>query len=210
MGGLLSCEKKVSLDKKKNKASYAIGRQIGESLKNQPHLHIPTLTFALEEAYQGKKSSLSPQEMRSAISMMVQQSSQLRSKEAKIHQEESKAFLEKNKKKKGVIALPSGLQYRILKKGKGKSPSAKDRVKVHYTGKLLNGTVFDSSRKRGTPATFGVQQVISGWTEALQKMREGDQWELFIPPQLAYGPRGQGQIPSNALLIFDVELLAVE
>ena len=210
-GLISSCEKKPSLDKEEHRISYAIGRQLGNSLKSHPiKLDIPTLSLAIEEAYTGKKASLSPQEMRAAITSMVTQSSKLRSKEAQIHQEEAKTFLEENKKKKDIVALPSGLQYRVLKKGKGKSPSAKDRVKVHYTGKLLNGTVFDSSRKRGTPATFGVTQVIAGWTEALQKMKEGDQWELFIPSQLGYGPRGQGQIPPHALLIFDVELLAVE
>ena len=210
-GGLMSCEQKLSLDKEENKISYAIGRQLGESLKSHPvKLDMPTLTLAIKEAYTGKKPALSPQEMRAAVNAMIHQSSKLRSEEAKVHEGEAKKFLEENKKKKGIVTLPSGLQYRVLKKGKGKSPSAKDRVKVHYTGKLINGTVFDSSRKRGTPATFGVRQVVSGWTEALQKMKKGSQWELFIPPQLGYGAKGQGQIPPNALLIFDMELLSVE
>ena len=206
-----ACEKKPSLETEDGKFSYAIGRQLGSSLKGHPvALNMDTLTFALKEAYEGKKGILTPEEIRSVVSSMVHRSSKTRSKEGKMHAAEAKKFLETNKAKKDITTLPSGLQYRVIKKGKGTSPSAKDRVQVHYTGKLLNGTVFDSSRKRGTPATFGVNQVISGWTEALQKMREGDQWELFIPPNLGYGPRGQGQIPPNALLVFDVELLKVE
>ena len=122
-----------------------------------------------------------------------------------------KDFLEKNKTQDGVVELASGLQYQILTSGSGKSPSITNRVKCHYTGMLLDGTVFDSSVQRGEPAEFGVNQVIAGWTEALQLMKEGDKWRLFIPSDMAYGARGAGNsIPPHATLIFDVELIEVK
>ena len=120
------------------------------------------------------------------------------------------AFLEENAKRDGIKVTASGLQYEVLKEGKGHSPKAEDRVEVHYTGKLIDGTVFDSSVERGVPATFGVTQVIPGWVEALQLMKEGDQWRVYIPANLAYGPNGAGGvIGPNMALIFDVELLRV-
>src|SRR5271169_989304 len=121
------------------------------------------------------------------------------------------AFLAENKTKEGVVTLPSGLQYKILKEGTGPKPTASDTVVTNYRGTLLNGTVFDSSYKRGQPATFGVGQVIKGWTEALQLMPTGSKWQLFIPPALAYGERGAGaDIGPNATLIFEVELLSIQ
>jgi FKBP-type peptidyl-prolyl cis-trans isomerase len=124
---------------------------------------------------------------------------------------ESQAFLDNNKKQGGVQVTASGLQYKVVSSGNGKMPSAQDNVTVHYTGKLLDGTVFDSSVERNEPASFGVSQVIPGWTEALQLMKEGDKWVLFIPSELAYGEQGAGggQIPPNATLIFEVELIKV-
>ncbi len=124
---------------------------------------------------------------------------------------EGEAFLAANAKKEAVTTLPSGLQYKVLKSGKGKSPKATDTVKVHYHGTLLDGTVFDSSVERGEPATFPVNGVIPGWVEALQIMKEGDKWQLTIPPKLAYGERGAGgKIGPNSVLVFDVELLSIE
>jgi FKBP-type peptidyl-prolyl cis-trans isomerase FklB len=121
-----------------------------------------------------------------------------------------KEFLENNAKKEGVVCLPSGLQYQVLQVGTGKKPGATDKVRCHYHGMLLDGTVFDSSVNRGEPAEFGVNQVIQGWVEALQLMEEGAKWRLFIPSDMAYGARGAGQsIPPHATLIFDVELIKV-
>jgi FKBP-type peptidyl-prolyl cis-trans isomerase len=120
------------------------------------------------------------------------------------------AFLAENAAKAGVKTLPSGLQYKVIQSGSGASPKATDKVTVHYRGTLIDGTEFDSSYSRNKPATFGVNQVIPGWTEALQLMQEGDKWELYIPPKLAYGERGAGsRIPPNSTLIFEVELLSV-
>jgi len=120
-------------------------------------------------------------------------------------------FLEANKKKEGVITLPDGLQYKVMKEGAGKTPKATDTVTVHYRGTLTDGTEFDSSLKRGEPASFQVNQVIAGWTEALQKMKVGSKWQLFIPANLAYGDRGAGNsIGPNAALIFDVELISIK
>ena len=124
--------------------------------------------------------------------------------------EEQEKFLQDNAAKEGVVTLPSGLQYLILKPGDGAKPGPKTMVTVHYEGSLVNGIVFDSSYKRGRPATFGVHQVIRGWTEALQLMPVGSKWKLFIPAELGYGSRGAGgSIPPNATLIFDVELLSI-
>lgn len=128
----------------------------------------------------------------------------------KINEEAGKAFLEKNGKREEVHTTSSGLQYEIIKEGDGPKPAASDEVEVHYTGKLIDGTVFDSSEERGVPATFGVTQVIPGWVEALQLMSAGSKWRLYIPSQLAYGPAGAGNvIGPNSTLIFDVELLKV-
>ncbi|MCH9022540.1 MAG: FKBP-type peptidyl-prolyl cis-trans isomerase [Planctomycetes bacterium] len=123
--------------------------------------------------------------------------------------QDGKAFLEQNAKKPGITTRPSGLQYRIIKEGTGKIPTANNSVKTHYRGTLINGTEFDSSYKRNQPATFGVLGVIKGWTEALQLMKVGAKWELFIPAELAYGSRGRPSIPPNSALIFEIELLEI-
>jgi len=133
-----------------------------------------------------------------------------RAEKGKAAREEGEKYLAENAKKEGVITLPSGLQYQVLKEGNGKKPSAKDQVKCHYEGFLIDGTVFDSSVQRGEPAVFGLQQVIAGWTEGLQLMQEGAKYRFFIPYRLAYGEGGAGQlIPPYAALIFDVELIEV-
>jgi len=119
------------------------------------------------------------------------------------------AFLEANKAKEGVKVLPSGLQYKVVKEGTGNTPTADDKVKTHYRGTLIDGTEFDSSYKRNQPAEFGVTKVIKGWTEALQLMKVGGKWELYIPANLAYGQRGRPSIPANSTLIFEIELLEI-
>jgi FKBP-type peptidyl-prolyl cis-trans isomerase len=192
------------------KASYGLGVIIASNLKMQggDSLDIETVSLALKDTYLGKPLVMD----RDRSAMVVQDYMQkaMEQKARKI-EEESKAFLETNKNSEGVQVTASGLQYKVLSSGNGKSPAATDRVTVNYTGKLVDGTVFDSSSSRPEPSTFVVNQVIPGWTEALQLMHEGDKWLLFIPSSLAYGEQGAGgQIPPNATLIFEVELVKVE
>ena len=124
--------------------------------------------------------------------------------------EQGKAFIEENKKRPGIVTLPSGLQYEVINEGTGKKPKATDQVRCHYEGTLVDGTLFDSSIQRGEPAVFGVNQVIPGWVEALQLMSEGAKWKLYIPSDLGYGARGAGEmIPPHSTLVFEVELLEV-
>lgn len=197
-------------------ASYALGAQIGSDLKKND------IAINLDEYIQGMKDALKGQlafsdaACEAAIRKFQDEYRQkMMAKQlqvAETNKTEGAAFLAANKTKTGVMTLPSGLQYKVLKEGTGSSPKSSDRVKVHYTGKLLDGTVFDSSVQRGQPATFGVTQVIKGWTEALLKMKPGSKWELYIPADLAYGANGApgGKIGPNATLIFEVELLEIQ
>ncbi len=199
----------------KSKASYAIGQNMGKQFKSQA-VDIDTDLFAkgLKDGIDGK-GTMTDEQIRETL-MAFQQ--QLQSKMAEVAEkkagsvkQEGDAFLKANAAKPGVITRPSGLQYKVVKEGAGASPKATDSVSVHYEGRLVDGTVFDSSIKRGEPATFGVNQVIKGWTEALQVMKVGSKWQVYIPSELAYGasPRPGGPIPPNAVLIFDVELLGI-
>jgi FKBP-type peptidyl-prolyl cis-trans isomerase FklB len=168
----------------------------------------------IKDALGGKEPQMTSEEIRSTIAslqqrLMAAQQKVLKEQAAK-NLSESKAFLATNGKKEGIKTLPSGLQYMVLAEGSGKMPKAEDTVTVHYKGTLINGTEFDSSYKRNQPATFQVKGVIKGWTEALQLMKEGSKWQLFIPPELGYGERGAGPVPPNSALIFEVELLAVK
>ncbi|HAY81218.1 MAG TPA: hypothetical protein DCY79_15545 [Planctomycetaceae bacterium] len=199
-----------------DRQSYTIGLSFGQQLKGDsieinPDLLMKGLMDALKEA----KPLLTEQQRREtleALNRAMQAKAQAAAQEAAAkNAAEGRAFLAKNKAQPGVVTLPSGLQYKVLKSGTGRSPTVSDKVKVHYHGTLLDGTVFDSSVKRGEPISFGVTQVIKGWTEALQKMKVGDKWVLYIPSELAYGPRGtQGAIGPNATLVFEVELLGIE
>ena len=205
----------MSLQSNKEKISYIIGRDMAANFQKQG-LEIDPEIFlqGFKEATAGQKSQLSPDDAQSAMmelqQLMASRQGTVDGRQGEINQQEGEAFLTENKNKEGVVALPSGLQYQILNEGSGKSPSKNDSVTTHYHGTLLDGTVFDSSYERGEPATFPVNGVIAGWTEALQKMKEGDKWRLFIPSNLAYGTRGAGgDIGPNATLIFDVELLSV-
>ena len=198
------------------KASYGIGVSIGKSIKADGFdVDLAALTEGLRHSLEGEKVQLTAPEIRAAITAF-QQEMQIklaarRQEQAEKNLAEGKEFLAKNGTKAGIVTLESGLQYEVLKKGKGKQPTAEDTVKTHYHGTLLDGTVFDSSVESGEPISFGVKGVIAGWTEALQLMKEGDKWRLFVPSELAYQDRGVGgDIGPNATLIFEVELLEVE
>jgi len=201
----------------KEKASYALGAQIGSSLRRQD-VDIDPAIFerGMKDAMEGGKMLLTPQEGQAALAQLQKDVQSGKEAAAKAVSESNKkqgeAFLAANKSKPGVVTLPSGLQYKILKEGTGPKPTTSDTVKCNYVGTMVDGTEFDSSAKHGGPATFPVTQVIKGWTEALQLMPVGSKWQLFIPPDLAYGDRGApgGQIGPNATLIFEVDLLAIE
>lgn len=189
--------------------SYCFGVVIGSNMKNTglDSLDMQTFLLAMEDVFSDKPLKVGPSEAQATMQQYMHQVMMKKSAEAK---EQSRKFLEANKTKEGVKTTASGLQYKIVAQGKGKSPGITDRVTVHYTGKLLDGTIFDSSIQRGQPATFRVNQVIPGWTEALKMMKEGDKWVLYIPYTLGYGERGSPpQIPPFSTLIFEVELLKV-
>jgi FKBP-type peptidyl-prolyl cis-trans isomerase FkpA/FKBP-type peptidyl-prolyl cis-trans isomerase FklB len=207
---VLGCEKKPKLDTDLGKASYAIGQQIGQNLKNQNiEFDADTLAVSIKEAASGKESRLKPEEMQAALMKLQENVNKKQMEAAEKNAQEGKAFLEKNKSQPGIQTTTSGLQYQIVQEGKGKKPTEKDTVKVHYKGTLVNGQQFDSSYERGQPAEFPVNAVIKGWSEALQLMKTGTKAKLFIPPELAYGPTPRPGIPANSVLVFDVELLDV-
>jgi FKBP-type peptidyl-prolyl cis-trans isomerase FklB len=205
-----------ALTTQKQKASYAIGMNIGRSLHNEAVDVDPNVVFrGLKDGIAGNKSVLSDEETQAVLAAV--QNDVRKIQEAKMqalgdaNKKEGDAFLAANKTKDGVVTLPSGLQYKVLTQGIGPKPVAADTVVCNYRGTLLNNTEFDSSYKRGQPATFPVAQVIHGWTEALQLMPVGSKWELYIPPSLAYGDRGAGpDIGPNATLVFEVELLGIQ
>jgi FKBP-type peptidyl-prolyl cis-trans isomerase FklB len=200
----------------KEKDSYALGLNIGRGLSKQPvELDAAAVARGLKDAMAGSKPLLTEEEVTADLKQLQDQVK--KATEAKMqelgaeNQKAGAAFLAENKDKEGVVTLPSGLQYKILTQGTGPKPAATDTVVCQYKGTLLDGTEFDSSYKRGQPATFGVGRVIKGWTEALQLMPVGSKWQLFIPADLAYGDRGAGSvIPPNATLIFEVELVSIQ
>ena len=199
-----------------DKVSYALGIGIGHQLANMggSSLNIDDFAQAVKDVLAGNelkiKSSEAQQIVQAFFAEQEQKINKQRQEAGKMAKEAGEKYLAENAKKDGVITLPSGLQYQVLKEGNGKKPSAKDSVKCHYEGFLIDGTVFDSSVQRGEPAVFGLQQVIAGWTEGLQLMQEGAKYRFFIPYRLAYGEGGAGSsIPPYAALIFDVELIQV-
>ena len=199
-----------------DKVSYALGIGIGHQLANMggSELNIDDFAQAVKDVLQGNdlkvKSSEAQQIVQEFFAAQEQKINKQRQEAGKMAKEAGEKYLAENAKKDGVITMPSGLQYQVLKEGNGKKPSAKDSVKCHYEGFLIDGTVFDSSVQRGEPAVFGLQQVIAGWTEGLQLMQEGAKYRFFIPYRLAYGEGGAGgSIPPYAALIFDVELIEV-
>ena len=207
----------TALTSTKQKASYAIGMNWGTGLHRQGiDVDSAALIQGMKDALAGGKTLLTEDEARAALMQLqkeMQEKQQAKAaQEGEANKKEGDAFLAANKSKEGVVTLPSGLQYKILKEGNGPKPTATDSVVCNYKGTLINGTEFDSSYKRGEPATFPVTGVIKGWTEALQLMPVGSKWQLFIPPDLAYGARGTpgGPIGPNATLIFEVELLSIK
>ena len=199
-----------------DKVSYALGIGIGHQLANMggSALNIDDFAQAVKDVLAGGelkiKSSEAQQIVQAFFAEQEEKINKQRQEAGKMAKEAGEKYLAENAKKDGVITLPSGLQYQVLKEGNGKKPSAKDSVKCHYEGFLIDGTVFDSSVQRGEPAVFGLQQVIAGWTEGLQLMQEGAKYRFFIPYRLAYGEGGAGSsIPPYAALIFDVELIEV-
>ena len=196
--------------------SYGIGADLGRNLKRLGiEIDADALIKGFNDALSGAKPLMSDEEIGQTLNALQQNIQRKAAQAAAAAGEENKkageAFLAQNKGKQGVVTLPSGLQYKILKAGDGKKPTENDTVECNYRGTLINGTEFDSSYRRGQPATFGVGQVIPGWREALQLMPVGSKWELYVPSDLAYGERGAGRdIGPNATLVFEVELLAIK
>jgi len=216
LAGQANAEEKKALQTAKEKQSYSLGADIGGKLKAQPiEIDADALTQGLKDAFSKGKMQLTEQEMKETLSGLQKELMEKQAERTKVlaekNKKEGEAFLAANKTKEGVKTLPSGLQYKVIKEGTGKTPKAEDTVVTNYRGTLIDGTEFDSSYKRGQPATFPVKGVIPGWTEALQLMKEGSKWELFIPSNLAYNERGAGNaIGPNAALIFEIELISVK
>ena len=192
-----------------DKFSYGLGMGIGQNLLSMGVKNIDVEDFvkALKDVLTGAKTEISHSEAQQVVNEHFRQLAEEAYAQNKASGE---AFLAENAKREGVTVLPSGLQYEVITEGDGKKPSATDRVQCHYEGTLIDGTVFDSSIKRGEPAVFGVNQVIKGWVEALQLMQEGAKWRLYIPYDMAYGEHGAGEmIPPYSALVFDVELIKV-
>ena len=192
-----------------DKLSYALGLSMGHNFLGSgiKSLNVEDFAKGVEAVYKQEKREISFDEAKKIINEFF---SNLQDEIAETNKQAGKEFLAENAKRSGVVVLPSGLQYEVLAEGKGRKPKVTDKVQCHYHGTLIDGQVFDSSIQRGTPAVFGVNQVIPGWVEALQLMPEGSRWKLYIPSDLAYGEQGAGgSIPANATLIFEVELIKI-
>lgn len=206
---LATAQQKAAPKTQKQKVSYTIGLDIGKNMKRQKlDVDIPQLARGIQDGISDAKPVLSDSEMQEVMTVFQKE---VLARMAEKNKKDGEAFLAENKNKPGVKTLPSGLQYKVLTEGSGKTPKATDTVVTHYRGALIDGKEFDSSYKRGEPATFPVNRVIPAWVEALQLMKEGAKWQLFVPSNLGYGERGAGQdIGPNATLIFDVELIKVK
>jgi len=208
-------DEKKTLPDAKAKESYSLGYEFGGNLKRDGvDADMDVLFSGAKDAVEGKKPQLRADEMRAALKDLRERAvveKRRRYEELKARDlQEGRAFLEANKAKEGVRTLPSGLQYTVIKEGDGPSPKADDQVKIHYSGRLIDGTEFDSSYSRRTPSVITVSAVIPGWTEALQMMKAGSKWQIVVPSELGYKDRGFGHIPPNSTLIFDLELLSIE
>lgn len=215
----MSCEQSgtvqnVDLETDADSVGYAIGILVGDNNKQQilnapggENINVEAMAAAFRQSAMGEETVISREEADVIVRNYFEGAGEAQAQE---NLEEGNAFLEENRQREGVEVTESGLQYEILEEGTGETPEANDRVKVHYHGTLIDGTVFDSSVERGEPATFGVSQVIPGWTEALLMMKEGAKWKIYLPSLIAYGERGAGQdIGPNTTLIFEVELLEI-
>lgn len=192
-----------------DKFSYGLGMGIGQNLLSMgvKEMSIEDFVKGIKDIISGNNTEMTHAEAQKVVNEHFRKLSE---EAYAVNKAAGEKFLAENAKKQGIVALPSGLQYEVIKEGNGKKPSATDRVQCHYEGTLIDGTVFDSSIKRGEPAVFGVNQVIRGWVEALQLMKEGAKWRLYIPYNMAYGENGAGEmIPPYSALIFDVELIKV-
>ena len=204
------------LETPEERLSYTVGMDIGQSLAEQDlELDLDLLVEALRASYAGEETLLTREEALAERDEFMQrrqrEMEEQRSVDAARNLEEGQAFLEQNRDREGIVETESGLQYRVIEEGEGSSPAATDQVTVHYRGTLINGTEFDSSYARGEPATFALNQVIPGWTEGVQLMKEGAKYEFFIPSDLAYGEQGRpGPIGPNSTLVFEVELVEVQ
>lgn len=204
----------VELSSLADSAGYAIGILVGENNKQQiqsapggEEINLEAMVAAFRQATLGEEGKMTTEEADQIIRSYFEAEG---AKQSQLNLEEGNAFLEQNKSRSEIKTTPSGLQYEILEEGNGPIPTAEDQVRVHYHGTLIDGTVFDSSVDRGEPAVFGVNQVIPGWTEALQLMPTGSKWKVYIPSELAYGTNGAGgAIQPNSTLIFEVELLEI-
>jgi FKBP-type peptidyl-prolyl cis-trans isomerase FklB len=209
----VNAQENLVLKNQKDKISYIIGMDIGTNLKKQSiDIDSNILAKGVKDALAGTKPLLTEQEIQETMMAFQKEMMAKQEEIGKKNKKEGEAFLAENKKKEGVKTLPSGLQYKVIKAGTGKKPKLSDTVTAHYRGTLIDGTEFDSSYKRGQPATFPVSGgMIPGWTEALQLMEEGAKWQLFIPSNLAYGEKGAGRdIGPNATLIFEIELVSIQ
>ncbi|NKB46197.1 MAG: hypothetical protein GKR77_00210 [Legionellales bacterium] len=205
----------VQLTSQEDKLSYTIGVDLGTNFKAQEiQINTDILLRGIQDALQDKELLLSDEEMDSTLQKFQEELLAKRAEQfdkmAKKNETAGVKFLKENKAKKDIKTTTSGLQYKVVKQGSGKSPTDADTVTVEYTGKLIDGTVFDSSARSGQPATFKLSQIIPGWQEALRLMKEGGEWEVFIPSELAYGPDGFGVIGPNETLIFTIKLISVE
>ena len=208
----LAQEKSTELKDLKDKVSYSIGLNIGFNFKKQNlDLNTDALLAGVKDAVSNKKPLLTENEVKETMTAWTKEITEKQKAMAGKNAGDGEKFLAENKKKEGVKTTPSGLQYKVIKEGTGSQPKETDTVTVHYRGTLIDGTEFDSSHKRGEPATFPVNGVIKGWTEALQQMKVGSKYQLFIPASLAYGERAMGaEIGPNSTLLFEVELLDVK
>lgn len=214
--GCTAQEKKLELTTLKDKVSYGIGLNIGKDFKEQEiDVDVNLLARGIKDSLAGSEAALTEEQMKEAFEAFQKEIAAKQEAKSKALAEKNlkdgEAYMAENGKKEGVVTLPSGLQYKVIEEGSGKSPRASDTVTVNYRGALIDGKEFDSSIKRGEPATFPVGGVIPGWTEALQLMKEGAKWQIVIPPGLAYGERGaMPVIGPNSTLVFDVELIKVQ